>query len=125
MLFYRVEHRDTCEGPYQSRHSFHEKDATHGPAACCILSTHSPDNGRPGPWDDGLQAMHEDDLFGFRNLAQARRWFTVAVRTHLAALGFVLRRFKVSRRVDGQRQSVAPRGTLEATLDLVTFKVVS
>jgi len=49
---------------------------------------------RPSPWDDGIEQVRENDLFGFPSIGKLKRWFSKSLPL-LAKDGYRISGYKV------------------------------
>jgi hypothetical protein len=126
VIFYRVAHKSIGneygipKGPYALSIDIKDRidddfcDLTEEESALQDLMGEFFNNGfptdrHPMPHSDGLDDIiyDEDYYYGFRSIAQARKWFKDAGKA-LANAGFALYVYRVNERVDGNSQSATP-----------------
>lgn len=91
MEFYRVEHKESKDGPYS------EIEWEDG--------LHDLENGRPGPWEDNILSKQLRNKgwdyisyrfrFGFENLKDLHYWFKPTELENLAEKGYHIKKYRV------------------------------
>ncbi len=102
---YRIEHRESGDGPY--RHFPQEYEVLD------VLELHQHNKSRwPGPKDDGLAGPADDDeLYGFKSMAQLEEWFDEGTLDVLREHGFVLKEYETDQVEYGNKQVLFTRRT--------------
>lgn len=98
VFLYRIEHKETNVGPFQTTDAFLQKMAA-------FLSLPFNLKTYPSPWDDGivLSSVPWFWVFGSPDLSTLMKWVSVGanyeenaqIYAHLQELGFVIRKFLV------------------------------
>lgn len=97
VFMYRVEHKRTKEGPYNSPH-------------CPLIFNKYNFNGRKWPMPSNRFYNHRlcsRMVFGFKNHQQLKKWFDEDARTYMHNMGMVVGMYKVTEYVYLNKQMAA------------------
>lgn len=115
MKVFRIESKE-FKGPYSGTTSYIKHNRW----------SKRSDRIRPGPSEDGIENLYNDDFFGFESLEQLTKWFTKQDRKSFSKNGMYLSVYNVSEKyVKKGTKQVAfkiDKATLQQTLD--PFKLV-